>query len=243
MIMVIKMIDSTNHEAVKLALKLKQKKYRNDLNKFLIEGHHLIDEASELGLLETVFSLAPIQREDVKSYQVSKAVFKQLSDVIAPQGMIGICAKPNASELSDRILLLDGIQDPGNLGTILRSAVAFGFKTIVAENTCDFYNEKVIRGSQGAIFKVNIINTKILEFLNENPDYDIYGTDVSTGEKLSHINFTNRKIMLILGNEGSGVREELKSKADANIHIEMENTESLNVSIAASIIMYEIFKR
>lgn len=124
----------------------------------------------------------------------------------------------------------------------MRSAVAFGFNSLViSEDSVDIYNSKVIRSSQGAIFKLNFIFSDIKQFILLHPEYKIYGTDVINGISSNQIKPYN-KIGIILGNESKGITDEIKSLNLENIYIKMENTESLNVAIAGSIIMYEVSK-
>ena len=184
-------------EAIKNAKKLHQKKYRTLTNQFLVEGYHLVEEAYQLGLIEMIFTTQKVDFKDALVYKISDKDLADLSNVKTPQSIIAVCNKPKKAELGNHILLLDGIQDPGNLGTILRTAVAFGFNTVIAENTCDFYNDKVIRSSQGAIFKINIIIGSLINIINDNPNYKIYSTDVLKGKKLTQIDFPKDNIMLI----------------------------------------------
>ena len=140
------------------------------------------------------------------------------------------------------VTVLDNIQDPGNLGTIIRSSVAFNFDTIVISNdSVDVYNSKVIRATQGMLFNVNIIVTDIKEFLNSIKDeYKIIGTDVVNGKSLPE--FKNlKKFAIIVGNEGQGISLDTKKLCSDFVYIPMnQDCESLNVGVAASIIMYEL---
>ena len=150
-----------------------------------------------------------------------------------------ICNKLDKKDITDKILILDTIQDPGNIGTLIRTAVSFNFNTIVLENCADIYSSKVLRATQGAIFKLNIIDTNILEFIKKLDGYKVYGTSLKNGLPLKQIEKAD-KLAIILGNEGNGVRNEILDKTDKNIFIEIENMESLNVGIAGGIIMYEL---
>ena len=144
-------------------------------------------------------------------------------------------------ELSNLVLALDKVQDPGNMGALMRSACAFGFKTIVLGEGCvDIYNDKVIRSSQGAIFKLNFINTNLVNFLKDKEnEYVIYGTNVINGIPLSSIK-KEEKMIFVLGNEGNGISKEVAQIIKNNIYIPMQDTESLNVSVAGGIIMYHL---
>jgi TrmH family RNA methyltransferase len=136
--------------------------------------------------------------------------------------------------------MLDRIQDPGNFGTLLRSALAFGFDTIVYEDSVDPFNSKVLRSTQGAIFRLNLIEAKLADFIDGHPDYQYYGTALKNAVSLTTIPRQDKKIAVILGNEGSGVRPEILSKTAADIFIDIEQVESLNVAIAGSIIMHHL---
>ena len=235
------MIESFSNSKIKYAMKLKQKKYRNQYNQFLVEGEHLIEEAINSKMLDTLFYYG-VNPFSVSGIEVSESVMKKLSDLDNVSSVIAICNKNQYNNLSNKILILDSIQDPGNMGTLIRTAAAFGFETIISENAVDYYNEKVIRSSQGAIFYVNLIEDDIIQFVNEHQDYIYFGTDVTSGKPVNSSLFKHEKIAIILGNEGAGVREEVKKLVHVNIHISMEKTESLNVGIAGGILMYEAYK-
>ncbi len=230
------MLTSLDNAKVKTLLKLKKAKERKKENKFIVEGPHLVEEAKKLGLLIEAFSL-----EEKEGYtSVTKQIMDKIAETDTTVTEIGLCRMLNSNKITNKILILDAVQDPGNLGAIMRSANAFGFKTIaLGEGCCDIYNPKVIRSSQGAIFKLNFVNVNIVDFLDTLKDYDVYGTSVINGIELDKVN-VNEKIAVILGNEGNGISDLVFAKLNKNIYIPMENTESLNVAIAASIIMYKL---
>ena len=230
------MLTSLDNPKIKELIKLKKSKERKKEHKFIVEGKHLVEEAKKLNLLIETYSL-----DEKEGYiQVSKQVMDKIADTDTTVTEIGLCNMITSNDITDKILILDAVQDPGNLGAIMRSANAFGFKTIaLGEGSCDIYNSKVIRSSQGAIFKLNFINVNIVEFLKTLKDYDIYGTSVINGIELDNVN-KNKKMAIILGNEGNGISEEVFNELKQNIYIPMENTESLNVAVAASIIMYKL---
>lgn len=233
------MIESFNNVNIKEYAKLNDKKYRDKTGLFIIEGEHLVREAELAGVLVDAYSL-----DGSIGIQVSIPVMKKLSNLTNVPNVIGIAKKKETKEVKGNILMLDTIQDPGNLGTIIRSAVAFGIDTIVASpETVDLYNTKVIRGTEGLIFKINYIVTDLKEFLRNNKDkYTIYTTNVRNGEDVSKIEINNQFI-LIMGNEGRGVSDDLADFADSTIYIPIQNCESLNVAIATSIILYEFNKK
>jgi len=236
-------ITSKNNNIIKETAKLKIKKYRLNSQLFLVEGFHLVNEAYENKVLKSVFYLDENPFDDIKGYKVTDEVIKTLSDLMVPQGIIGVCEITNNSNIGEKVLLLDNVQDPGNIGTLIRSCVAFGFSTIISENSVDYYNEKVVRSTQGALFKVNLLNGSLSDFIKESKDYDFYVTDLKSDFTLEETEFKNNKLGIILGNEGQGVRQELIDLVDQSFKIKMKNMESLNVGVAGSIIMYEIFKR
>ena len=168
-----------------------------------------------------------------------------ISDLDNPQKIMGICKKLNNEEIGNKVLILDDIQDPGNLGTIIRSAVAFSFDTIIlSKNTVDLYNSKVVRASQGLLFHTNILIKDIKNTIIKlkNVGYDIIGTKVDDGEDIRSIK-TYSKLALVMGNEGNGVSSEILDLCTKYAHIKMnENCESLNVGVATSIMLYELSK-
>jgi len=230
-------ITSINNQIVKDTVKLHQKKYRDEQSLFLMEGYHLYEEALKHGIIKTIFTTDEnIQGHNV--IHVSQQVLEKISQMKSTQGVLVVCAKIKKNEITDRVLILEKIQDPGNLGTLLRSALGFDFKTVILDNTCDLYNDKVIRSTQGNLFKLNIIEMNTIDFMNEHNEYTYYGTEMN-GESLTTINKDN-KIAIILGNEGNGVSKEVLSKTSKNISIKT-NIESLNVGVAGSIIMHHIY--
>ncbi len=229
-------ISSVNNQLIKDTVKLHNKKYRDLENQFITEGYHLYEEAVKYGNIKTVFTIDETIVGDKVIY-VTLPVLEKLSQTKKPQGILCVCEKVKNNEVTDKVLILERIQDPGNLGTLLRSALGFGFNTVVLDNTCDLYNDKVIRSTQGNLFKLNIIEKNTIEFMIQNPDYKYYGTSMN-GVELSKIEY-DKKLALILGNEGSGISKEVLSLTSENITIKT-NVESLNVGVAGSIIMHHI---
>lgn len=235
---------SLENPKIKELKKLKTKKYRDILGKFIIEGEHLINEAYNLGYLEEIYALEDYQCDlDVKVNYVTKEVLKYITDLETPT-IIGVAKKMEEKDIGDKLVILDDIQDPGNLGTIIRSSVAFNIDTIVlSNNSVDLYNDKVIRASQGMIFKINIIRKDIIPFISKvKSDYHIYGTKVNGGNSLKKIE-KQKKFAIIMGNEGKGMSSEIDNLCDEFIYIDMnKECESLNVGVATSIILYELDK-
>lgn len=233
---------SINNEKIKKLSKLKTKKKRDKENLFLVEGSHLVKEAYNSGYLNELFILDGNDFSlPVNINYISMNVLKYLSNVDSPSGIIGLCEKKQMKLDDDRILILDSIQDPGNLGTIIRSCVAFNINNIVINDKCvDPFSSKVIRASQGMIFKVNIVKKDLTEYLKSiKGNIFIYGTKVINGKSLKTIE-KKSKFAIIMGNEGNGVDNKLLDLCDDYIYIPMNNKcESLNVGVATSIILYE----
>ena len=234
---------SKNNDFIKDIKKLNTKKYRDITNTYIVEGDHLVKEALSQNVVKYVISEENTDFETNKpKIIVTEEVLKYISNLDSPQKVMAICNKVESNEIGKRILILDDIQDPGNLGTIIRSCVAFNINTLVlSKNTVDLYNSKVIRASQGMIFKLNIIIADIEEFLEKLDDsYKIIGTDVNSGSKISDFK-KNEKFAIIMGNEGNGLSQNIKNMCTDFIYIPMnDKCESLNVGVAASIIMYEL---
>lgn len=237
-------ITSLTNQEIKYLDKLKQKKYRDKEKKFLVEGEHLVEEARKKSVLEKIIVLENTKFDfDMPKIEVTKEVMKKLSSLDTPPNIIGLCKMMEEQEVGNRILILDEIQDPGNLGTIIRSAVAFHVDTIIlSENTVDLYNPKVIRSTQGMIFHINTIRGSLKEKLIDLKERDIpiYTTNVENGEDIKSVKELD-KYALIMGNEGNGVRNGIAKLADKTIYIPMNPVvESLNVAIATSILLYEL---
>lgn len=239
-------ITSIENKKIKNIKKLYTKKYRDESNLFIVEGEHLIYEAYNSGLLlELVLEENTDINIDISKTIVTYNVLKYISQLECAPKVIGICKKITESEIGNKVLLLDDIQDPGNLGTIIRSSVAFNIDTIIlSKNTVDLYNPKVIRATQGMLFHINIVVMDLLDIIKKlkNNNYKIYGTKVNGGKSLKNVE-KSKKFAIIMGNEGNGVKDTLLNMCDEFIYIDMNsNCESLNVGVATSIILYELDK-
>ena len=237
-------ITSLNNPKVIFWAKLKMKKYRDIEHLFIVESEHLVTEALKKGIVKEIITTEEKEYE-VPTYNVSTEIMKRISTLITPSKIMAVCEYLMPDDIKGNILLLDHIQDPGNLGTIIRSAVAFNFSTIiVSEDTVDFYNDKVIRSSEGMIFNINLVKDDLLSIIPvlKEKGYKIYGTDVKKGKNIKTID--NKQCAIIIGSEGKGMSIEVKELCDDFIYINMSKTcESLNAAVASSIIMYEVFNR
>lgn len=235
---------SINNKKIKEYKRLKEKKYRDKTNTFLVEGPHLVEEAYKNGYLKELLLEENTEYNlDVETNYLTKNVIKFISSLETPYQIMGVCYKKKKEKIGDRVLLLDDIQDPGNMGTIIRSAIAFNFDTIILNNNAvDIYNDKVLRATQGMIFNINIVNENLEETIKKlkKNNYKILGTKVTGGKNIKTIEKI-KKVAIIIGNEGAGVKENLLDMCDEHIYIPMSSKcESLNAAVAASIIMYEL---
>jgi len=239
------LITSLQNQYIKQLVKLKQKKYRDEDQLFIIEGFHLVEEAMLAGVVDKLILRIGIEYsktfEDV--IYVSDEVMKKLTSTVSLVDIAAVChyIEPKKT-LGDHIVMLDDLQDPGNVGTIVRTALSFGYDDIIlSNNSVDIYNEKLIRSSQGAIFKANIFHDNLLPLIAafKQKGYVIYGTSLHNGVSLSKIK-QKSKMVLIFGNEGQGISHEVLLNTDTNIFIEIKNFESLNVAVAAGICLYEL---
>ncbi len=237
-------ITSLTNSRIKEICKLKEKKYRNMTNTFLIEGINLVTEAGKRNLLKEIFVLeGKTINIDIPTTYVTKEVMKKISSTDSIPNVVGVSLKKEESLLGDRLLLLDNLQDPGNLGTIIRSSKAFNIDTIViSPTTVDMYNPKVLRATEGMIFHINIIVRDLPSLITElkKDNYKIYGTKVDGGINVKDISL-KRKYALVIGNEGNGVSEEVNNLCDEYLYIKMnKEVESINAGVATSILLYEM---
>lgn len=249
-----KYIHSASNTQVKQWKKLLTKKERDKTNTYLVEGIHLVEEALLSNLIVEIVvnedtGLPPAwDYGDIPVTMVTKEIFLNLSDTETPQGVIAICRQQQTSideVKGKKYLLIDSVQDPGNLGTMIRTADAAGIDAvIVGEGSVDIYNPKVLRSAQGSHFHLPVIRGKLTEWMNKLKDEHIpvYGTALENGKEYTEIESTEN-FALIVGNEGSGVRKSILAETDANLYIPIYGkSESLNVAIATGILLYYLRK-
>lgn len=238
-------IESKENKKIKYLKKLRSNKFMNEEKKFIVEGEHLVKEAKETGVLIETYSVTDVNY-GVLNTVISKNLMEYVSNLPSCPLVIGVVKFIDEDlTLGDKIIILDNVQDPGNLGTIIRSAKAFNVDTVVLSLGCvRKYNEKVVRASQGMLFKVNVVTKDLkyfIPYLKEN-GYKVYATSVINGKDVRKADLSG-KVAVVMGNEGQGIEDEIKELLDESIYIEMnDDCESLNVSVAASIIMYEMNK-
>lgn len=240
-------ITSLENDRVKKYVRLQRKKNRDLENLYIVEGEHLVIEADKAGVIEEIILLDGENYDyNYPVYYVTDEILNKISTMDTAPKIMAVCRKNNNSTIiGNKILVLDGVQDPGNLGTIIRSSLAFNVDTIVLlENSVDLYNPKVLRATQGMYNYINIVNkdfNEVYKYMKDN-NITIYGTSVVNGIDASSLNKEEKKkYCLIMGNEGQGIREEIFNMCDKNLYIKMnEKVESLNVGVACSILLYEL---
>ncbi len=256
-------ISSKDNELIKNIKKLKDKKYRDINNEFIIEGIKLIHEAikenakiKSIVVCEDCLKTQTIEQNllyEIAKYNciyVTEKVFETLTDVINPQGVLAIVVKQSTEDNimfdQDIIVVLDGIQDPGNLGAILRTLDSANLKqVIISKNSADAFNPKVVRATMGAIFRINIIESENLIQTLKNikkHKFKIVATTLETNNTIYDIDYDKK--VIVIGNEANGVSEDIINLSDEQIKIPMlGRTESLNASIATAIVLYEYVRR
>lgn len=238
------MITSVKNETIKELLKLKQKKYRDEKKMFLIEGYHLVEEAYKKGIVKQILTSQTCDYKDVEIIEVNDNVMNKLAFTKNPQPIMAVCEMKLDQTIKydeKRYLLLDQLQDPGNVGTILRTALALGYKNILLSKDCvDLYNDKVIRATQGALFHLNIsivdLRKEIIEL--KKAGVHVYATSLKNAKGIDDFK-KEEKMAFIMGNEGNGVAEDIIDLSDGSLYIPIDSIESLNVAIASAIVMYQ----
>lgn len=236
------MITSTKNETIKKIMKLKQKKYRDEEGLFLIEGFHLVEEARKnQSIVQLITTLDDEFEED--TIYVTNEVMKKLAFTMHPQPIMAVCKKKEDNNIllnKNRYILLERVQDPGNVGTIIRTALALGIDQVVlSSDSVDLYNDKVIRSTQGTLFEMNIITMDIMEAVQKLKENHVlvYGTCLEGALSIDNYEIKD-KMAFIFGNEGQGMSEECKKECDHLVYIPIQGAESLNVGIASAITMY-----
>lgn len=239
------MVTSKDNELIKKCIDLQNKKYSRLENKCLVESIKLVKEVYEKGLVEVVLvtkqKLELVSNFKCKIEIINDKLAKHISSTVTTDGVFAIAKLPNPNQVNyKKCLVLDRIQDPSNLGAIIRSACAFGFDTIFTINSVYPFTPKAIRSSMGYVFNVNFVEVDYnkLEEIKSNNNIKFYAADMG-GEIIDDIQLGSENIALIIGNEGQGIDKELRKIADEIVAIPMQNNvESLNASVSASIIMY-----
>lgn len=250
----IKEITSLKNKLVCDLKKLKIKKYREQNGIFLAEGYRNVCDSIQKQMPRQIFMSAnftePISFcEATEVYRVSDDILKEICDTKTPQGIAAVFEIPKEREItSSCVLVLNGVSDPGNLGTILRTALASGFTDIILDEQCaDVYAPKVVRSAMSAIFSLNLIRVKQLEesvLQLKKMGYAVYGAALTEQAKSIYETDFSQKTALVFGSEANGITEAILSLTDGVYVIPMnEEIESLNVAVAAGISMYEVLRK
>ena len=241
-------IESLENDKVKLWKKIRTSKYINEYGKYIIEGYHLVEEALKTGYVLELILLKDIDYDtkNITTHYVSEKVMKSISLLPSVPPIMAVVKVNENKELGKKIVILDDVQDPGNIGTIIRNAVAFNASSVIlSSNSVSPYNDKLIRASQGMCFHINVIKSDIKTLIKElkKEGLTIYATCLDGSIEMSEVNF-NKEYAVIFGNEGEGISKEIQELSDVRVRIDMNpSCESLNVGVSSGIILYNLMER
>lgn len=243
-------ITSLQNNLIKYYASLKMKKYRDQEKLFLLENMDLLNEALKFNIVKTILYVysKPCDNDSLEYIEVNDEIIKKLSSQTTPGKFIAVCHYlEEKKNIGNKVIVLDGVQDPGNVGTILRSALAFGFdEMLLSLDSIDIYNDKFLRASKGSVFWMNIKRLDIKKELEKRKELE-YQIITTSLDKTS-LNYDKakyeEKLCLVVGNEGQGIKKEIFDLSSLRVYIPMsEKMESLNVGVAASIIMSKVFNK
>jgi len=252
----VKIIESVNNEKIKYLKKLGKKKFRDESGQFLVENLRIIHDAMKDGFMPVQLfvtdEMLNVQDERLKFvleeatdvFEINEKINKTFSSLATPSGICAIFDKPKNEIEDGNVVYLNMINDPGNLGTILRTALAFDIKNVVVDERCaDVYNSKTISAAKDAIFKVRLVADRNLEYLkNIKGGMKILATRLESGININEAFKSDEKVCIVFGNESNGISDEIAELADGFLKIEMSGKiESLNVAISAGIVFWEIW--
>jgi TrmH family RNA methyltransferase len=235
-----RIIESDDNKTYKDLLKIKKGDPEKGL--FLVEGQDLVDEANKEGLLKGL--IVPLNTKapwtDYPIYGLREALYRNLSSYQSLPVCMGICEKKMDANVGKRVVYLDSVQDPGNVGTIIRTALSFNYSGVVlSTDSVSLYNSKVIQSTKGALFHLPIWRSDLKQFVQQG--YNIFVTSLA-GEDERQQGPLPEPFVLVFGNEGHGVREEYQALGK-KLRIEMSGIDSLNVAVASGIFLYRFAKR
>ena len=248
-------IESLQNSQVKHWKKLVSvRKERDKSGEFLVEGFHLVEEA--LKYKEAVMALMVREGtnipqswniDDIEIIEISMDIAKEIAETEHSQGIYAHCSQPKATTEQmqewNRILMIDAVQDPGNIGTMIRTADAAGIDAVIlGKGSADAYNPKTVRSAQGSHFHIPVVRGELTEWVEQckNKGIRVFGTSLEESSVYSSVE-PHTKFALIMGNEGSGLSPELLAQTDANVKIPLRGqAESLNVAVATGILLYAL---
>ena len=240
-------IVSLQNSQVKKWASLHQKKYRDEHGLFLVENEHLIEEALKSNVVKEI--IIKENEEDKYSFSkttyVSEEVMKKICNSTSVAKYVAVCEKVQLDVNNPkRVVLLDNVQDPGNLGTIIRTCVAFGYDALyLSKDACDAYNDKCLQATQGAIFYLPIYRGELKDFINniKKDGFEVIGTSLRDSICLKELE-EKEKMAFVFGSEGNGISDNVLDLCDKKVIIEMNDFESLNVAVASGIVLYKFSK-
>jgi len=239
------MIESKQNQYVKIVKELKTKKGRLEHGKLIIEGIKSVNDCLKLGI-DCDFILTNSDCDmtfgNIPTFKVAKSIFDDLTSQVTPQGVLGVFKQPQQVFIKPTtdFIVLDGLQDAGNVGTILRTALATGFKRVILIDCVDAFSQKVVSSSMTSIFNLEIQKCKREEFVQLSKEWNLplYVADLD-GVNALQFKAQCGIIGIVIGNEGNGVSNELKSISTAVVTLPMDrNIESLNAAVSAGVLMY-----
>lgn len=233
-------ITSLQNDTIKMLVKLGSKKNRDASGMFLVEGEHLLQEAKASGLLEKSIGIGTDY-----DLEITEHIAEKLSTTKSGSTVFGLVRKPDYKHVKgSRYLLCDGIQDPGNLGTMIRTAHSFGFDALYLSESCvDEYNDKVIRATQGALFHMPVLRGNLVDMIQglQSDGVSVYSTYLGN-DTVGLASLDAPKLAIVMGSEGNGVSDSVVQASNGTVKIETSQFESLNVAIATGIVCYALRK-
>ncbi|MGX9291072.1 TrmH family RNA methyltransferase [Bacillus sp. A015] len=244
-----KYIESAKNASIKQWKKLHTKKERTKTGLFLVEGKHLVEEALKSGIVMELMVTSPDMlpagiEPDIELYELSEEAFSAMTETETPQHIAAVCTLPVFEEKKyERILLLDAVQDPGNLGTLIRTADAAGLDAVIlGDGTVDAFNGKTLRSAQGSHFHLPILKQTLQQAIPafKEQGIPVYGSALKDAKEYRNI-AAEGPFALIVGNEGAGIDPEILQMTDQNLYVPMYGqAESLNVAVAAAVLVYHL---
>jgi TrmH family RNA methyltransferase len=245
----LKYIESAKNTHIKQWKKLHTKKERTKTGLFLVEGIHLVEEALKSGVVKELMVTSPDKLPshidpDIELYELSEEAFSAMTETDTPQHIAAVCTVPVFEEKKyERLILLDAVQDPGNLGTLIRTADAAGLDAVIlGDGTVDAYNGKTLRSAQGSHFHLPILKQSLQQTITacKEQGISVYGSALNNAKAYKSVT-AEGPFALIVGNEGAGINPEILQMTDHNLYVPMYGqAESLNVAVAAAVLVYHL---